>query len=131
MRTGNAATNLNDLLPHDYPAVLHVSVFPPELASFTASRTGHRHDLVQHWLGAEGMPRRYTDYLPSDGFTTLNTISTIGSFVLGASMLPFVCYAAVSVMPTACWCGMSHEGVDIPRAHPTIGLSVRLVPERE
>ncbi|MPZ85307.1 MAG: cytochrome ubiquinol oxidase subunit I, partial [Actinophytocola sp.] len=46
--------------------------------------------LVQHWLGNEGMPRRYADYLPSDGFTTLNTISTIGSFVLGASVLPFV-----------------------------------------
>jgi cytochrome c oxidase subunit 1 len=37
-----------------------------------------------------GMPRRYPDYLPTDGFTTLNTISTIGSFVLGASVLPFV-----------------------------------------
>jgi cytochrome c oxidase subunit I len=46
--------------------------------------------LVQHWLGAEGMPRRYADYLPSDGFTTLNTVSTIGAFVLGASLLPFV-----------------------------------------
>jgi cytochrome c oxidase subunit 1 len=45
--------------------------------------------LVQHWLGAEGMPRRYADYLPSDGFTTLNTVSTIGSFVLGFSMVPF------------------------------------------
>jgi cytochrome c oxidase subunit I len=46
--------------------------------------------LVQHWLGNEGMPRRYADYLESDGFTTLNTISTIGAFLLGASMLPFV-----------------------------------------
>ena len=46
--------------------------------------------LVQHWLGTEGMPRRYADYLPTDGFTTLNTISTIGSFLLGASMLPFL-----------------------------------------
>jgi cytochrome c oxidase subunit 1 len=36
------------------------------------------------------MPRRYVDYLPSDGFTTLNTISSIGAFVLGASMLPFI-----------------------------------------
>jgi cytochrome c oxidase subunit 1 len=45
--------------------------------------------LVQHWLGNEGMPRRYADYLPGDGFTTLNTVSTIGSFVLGASTLPF------------------------------------------
>jgi cytochrome c oxidase subunit 1 len=46
--------------------------------------------LVQHWLGNEGMPRRYFDYLPGDGFTTLNTISTLGSFLLGASLLPFV-----------------------------------------
>ncbi|RMI41047.1 cytochrome c oxidase subunit I [Streptomyces triticirhizae] len=45
--------------------------------------------LVQHWLGAEGMPRRYADYLAADGFTTLNTISTISSFLLGMSMLPF------------------------------------------
>ncbi|GAB3291667.1 cytochrome c oxidase subunit I [Parasphingorhabdus pacifica] len=46
--------------------------------------------LVQHWVGDEGMPRRYADYLPSDGFTTLNVISTVGAFVLGASMLPFI-----------------------------------------
>ncbi|WAX58193.1 cytochrome c oxidase subunit I [Jatrophihabitans cynanchi] len=50
----------------------------------------HMTFLVQHWLGAEGMPRRYADYLPTDGFTALNTFSTIGSFVLGASMIPFV-----------------------------------------
>jgi cytochrome c oxidase subunit I len=49
----------------------------------------HATFLVQHWLGAEGMPRRYVDYLPSDGFTGLNMFSTIGSFVLGASLLPF------------------------------------------
>src|SRR3954451_1972012 len=46
--------------------------------------------LIQHWLGAEGMPRRYADYLATDGFTTLNTISTIFSFVLGASVVPFL-----------------------------------------
>lgn len=45
--------------------------------------------LVQHWLGVEGMPRRYVDYSPSDGFTTLNEISSIGAFLLGASMIPF------------------------------------------
>ena len=38
----------------------------------------HATFLVQHWLGNEGMPRRYADYLPTDTFTTLNTISTIG-----------------------------------------------------
>ncbi|MFD8079783.1 cytochrome c oxidase subunit I [Streptomyces sp. NPDC059718] len=46
--------------------------------------------LVQHWLGAEGMPRRYADYLAADGFTTLNTISSIAAFLLGLSTLPFL-----------------------------------------
>jgi cytochrome c oxidase subunit 1 len=50
----------------------------------------HTTFLVQHWLGNEGMPRRYADYLPTDGFTTLNVVSTIGAFTLGVSMLPFV-----------------------------------------
>ena len=45
--------------------------------------------LVQHWLGVEGMPRRYVDYSPADGFTTLNEISSVGAFLLGASTLPF------------------------------------------
>ncbi|MFW0792607.1 cytochrome c oxidase subunit I [Gordonia sp. CPCC 205515] len=50
----------------------------------------HTTFLVQHWLGNEGMPRRYADYLPSDGFTTLNMISTVGAFILGLSTLPFL-----------------------------------------
>jgi cytochrome c oxidase subunit 1 len=50
----------------------------------------HTTFLVQHWLGAEGMPRRYADYLAADGFTTLNTVSSIGAFLLGLSTLPFL-----------------------------------------
>jgi cytochrome c oxidase subunit 1 len=50
----------------------------------------HTTFLVQHWLGAQGMPRRYADYLASDGFTTLNTVSSIGAFLLGLSTLPFL-----------------------------------------
>ncbi|MGW0520863.1 aa3-type cytochrome oxidase subunit I [Crossiella sp. NPDC003009] len=46
--------------------------------------------LIQHWLGSAGMPRRYADYLPSDEFTGMHTISTIGAFLLGASVLPFL-----------------------------------------
>ncbi len=50
----------------------------------------HTTFLVQHWLGIEGFPRRYADYKPGDGFTTLNEVSSIGAFVLGASTLPFL-----------------------------------------
>jgi cytochrome c oxidase subunit I len=50
----------------------------------------HTTFLIQHWLGVEGMPRRYADYLPSDGFTTLNQVSTVGAFLLGFSTLPFL-----------------------------------------
>ena len=46
--------------------------------------------FVQHQLGLDGMPRRVADYLPSDGFTTLNRISTIGAVLLGASTFPFL-----------------------------------------
>ncbi|MFI2367733.1 cytochrome c oxidase subunit I [Streptomyces sp. NPDC018833] len=50
----------------------------------------HTTFLVQHWLAAEGMPRRYADYLAADGFTALNTLSSIGAFLLGISTLPFL-----------------------------------------
>ena len=49
----------------------------------------HMTFLVQHWLGVEGMPRRYATYPANAGFTTLNQISSIGSFILGASTLFF------------------------------------------
>ncbi|MBB3732957.1 aa3-type cytochrome oxidase subunit I [Nonomuraea dietziae] len=50
----------------------------------------HTTFLVQHWLGALGMPRRYADYSAGDGFTTLHQISSVGAFLLGASTLPFL-----------------------------------------
>ncbi|MET7280773.1 cytochrome c oxidase subunit I [Kribbella sp. NPDC005582] len=50
----------------------------------------HMTFLVQHWLGVEGMPRRYASYGANEGFTTLNQVSSIGAFILGASTLPFL-----------------------------------------
>ncbi len=75
--------------------------FPKATGRFMDERLGRLHFwttfigfhtafLVQHWLGNMGMPRRYPDYLPTDGFTLLQTISTIGAFILGASTLPFI-----------------------------------------
>jgi len=49
----------------------------------------HTTFLVQHWLGVEGMQRRIADYLPTEGFTFLNQVSTFGAFLLGVSMLPW------------------------------------------
>jgi len=50
----------------------------------------HTTFLVQHWLGVVGMPRRYATYLVEDGFTWMNQLSTFGSFLLAASMIPFL-----------------------------------------
>ncbi len=50
----------------------------------------HTTFLVQHWLGVEGMPRRYADYAANDGFTILNQVSTVGAFLLAFSTLPFL-----------------------------------------
>jgi cytochrome c oxidase subunit I len=46
--------------------------------------------LIQHWLGVMGMPRRYGDYLPGDGFTFMNEVSTVGSAILGLSTVTFL-----------------------------------------
>ena len=50
----------------------------------------HTTFLIQHWLGIEGMARRYADYLPEEGFQAGNIVSSMGAFLLGASMIPFL-----------------------------------------
>ena len=50
----------------------------------------HTTFLIQHWLGVEGAPRRYVNYLAEDDFGWMNQISTVGAFILGASTLPFI-----------------------------------------
>jgi cytochrome c oxidase subunit 1 len=50
----------------------------------------HTTFLVQHWIGVEGMPRRIANYpdLPGN-ITTLNQISSAGSWMLALSILVF------------------------------------------
>ena len=43
--------------------------------------------LIQHSLGLDGMVRRIDRYPADMGWTTMNLISTIGSFVLGLGIL--------------------------------------------
>ncbi|MEY3076941.1 MAG: hypothetical protein RLZZ131_1067, partial [Actinomycetota bacterium] len=49
----------------------------------------HTTFLIQHWLGIKGFPRRYADYLATDGFTVMNMVSTVGAALLALSMIPF------------------------------------------
>ena len=50
----------------------------------------HMTFLIQHWLGVMAAPRRYYTYLPEDGITWMNQLSTVGSMILGVSMIPFL-----------------------------------------
>ncbi len=49
----------------------------------------HTTFLIQHWIGVMGGVRRYATYLPEDGLTWMNQLSTIGSAILAISMVPF------------------------------------------
>ena len=48
----------------------------------------HATFMVQHWLGAGGMPRRVADYAKE--FAPLNLVSSLGAFLLGLSTLFFI-----------------------------------------
>src|SRR4051794_5510172 len=50
-----------------------------------------------HQLGLAGMPRRIADYASTAGWNDLNLVATIGGFVIGASMLPFLWNVLVSL----------------------------------
>jgi cytochrome c oxidase subunit 1 len=43
-----------------------------------------------HWLGTEGMPRRIYTYFPNHGFEIWNLVATLGSYILGLSVLVFL-----------------------------------------
>ncbi|MBV9501346.1 MAG: cytochrome c oxidase subunit I [Acidobacteriaceae bacterium] len=53
--------------------------------------------LIQHVLGLAGMPRRIFTYPALPGWGIMNLISTIGAFVLGASVLVFLWNLYVSL----------------------------------
>jgi cytochrome c oxidase subunit I len=70
--------------------------------------------LPQYQLGAMGMPRRYADYPADAGWTQLNLISSIGSAIIGFSVLIFL-FAVVEALrrprdqPNDPWEGNSLE----------------------
>ncbi len=46
--------------------------------------------MVQHILGLDGMARRVASYTEADGWGGLNLVSTVGAFVQGVAILPFL-----------------------------------------
>ena len=46
--------------------------------------------IPMFFLGSEGMPRRVADYLPLHDWTTLNVLSTVGAFLIAASIVVFL-----------------------------------------
>jgi cytochrome c oxidase subunit I len=70
--------------------------------------------IPQFFLGYDGMPRRVADYTAADGWTTANTVSTVGAFVVGLSVLVFLANVLVSwLVPRAAgpdpWKGQTLE----------------------
>jgi cytochrome c oxidase subunit I len=52
--------------------------------------------LPQFVLGYDGMPRRIADYSPANDWTTLNELSTLGSYIVALSVLVFLANVLVS-----------------------------------
>ena len=52
--------------------------------------------MPQYLLGLHGMPRRVASYAPDTGWTTLNVISTLGSYIIAFSFLFFLVNLVVS-----------------------------------
>ncbi len=50
-----------------------------------------------HFLGLQGMPRRIYTYSPEMGWNLWNLLSTVGAFVIAASVLVFLANAAYSL----------------------------------
>jgi len=51
-----------------------------------------------HILGLEGMPRRVYTYSAASGWEGLNQLATLGAFMIGASVLVFVCNVLLTVL---------------------------------
>ena len=68
----------------------------------------HTTFLIQHWIGAKNLPRRYIGYLVEDNVTWENQVSTIGAFILASATLPFI----YNVFKT--WRSAPHVKVDDP-----------------
>jgi cytochrome c oxidase subunit 1 len=56
--------------------------------------------LPMFFLGQDGMPRRVADYARSEGWQTLNTVATVGSWVVALGLLAFAANVALTFLRT-------------------------------
>ncbi|HZU05491.1 MAG TPA: cytochrome c oxidase subunit I [Chloroflexota bacterium] len=81
-----------------------------------------------HWLGLNGMPRRYFTYQAGMGWDFWNLVATIGAFVIAASILVFMYNAGMSLRRGALagndpWDGRTLEWA-IPSPPPPYNFAV-------
>jgi cytochrome c oxidase subunit 1 len=70
--------------------------------------------FTMHLLGLRGMPRRIADYAPDRGWTFLNSLATLGAFLIGVSMLVLLVNVIVTLRrprsaPADPWQGFTLE----------------------
>jgi cytochrome c oxidase subunit 1 len=86
--------------------------FPKMTGRYLNRRLGLWHFWIQligfnmtffpmHLLGLKGMPRRIADYAANRGWTTLNTISSIGALIIALSILIFLVNVVISLRKPA------------------------------
>jgi heme/copper-type cytochrome/quinol oxidase subunit 1 len=96
----------------------------------------HTTFLIQHWIGVVGLPRRYYSYLPEDGVTWMNQVSTIGAAILGLSMVPFLfnvfitARTAPRVTVDDPWGSTAAAQLHVDPAYPLGGAGIRPQPPR-
>jgi len=82
--------------------------FPKITGRFLSRKLGIWHFWLQmigfnltffpmHYLGLRGMPRRIADYAAGRGWTGLNTVATLGAYVIAVSMVVFFVNVWVSL----------------------------------
>nr|YP_010626529.1 cytochrome c oxidase subunit I [Anurida maritima]WBK17665.1 cytochrome c oxidase subunit I [Anurida maritima] len=73
----------------------------------------------QHFLGLNGMPRRYSDY--PDAFTTWNTVSSVGSYIslMAVMLFVFIVWEALTSNRPVLFTTLSSSNVEWMHNYPT------------
>ena len=76
-------------------------------------------------LGLMGQRRRISTYSPDDGWTAINLISSVGSFVLALALFVFICYHAAGIWRR----GLIGHPIKVLKGHVAFLAPINLVEE--